>query len=577
MKVAHRQNMVWLTLGCALASWLLAYPAMASPLQMPTSPLQNYYEEQRAIGAESSEALSRALLYTAERAPADRQLAILQQATLAAPTMAEPHLLRAKYLTRHLDFISAALAMRDAFVAVQADPLQSARWGLRLQGGLHRVLLGTLLVLAVLLLIRMIPFLDHLLASRLKSPRAVLMMILAIMMMFLWAFPALGTLLLLCLLAPFLGRSERAGLATLCVLLGAASLLLSWQQPDVLLADPTHRVARLARANIETLPYRQVRQLERDLPPSRERELVLGLQAARRQQWNDAHRWYVAGLAQDSTWAATYVNLANLFFALADYERATSGYRTAQTFAPNSPFPHANLAQTYMQVLQYEQSDHELNLATSLGFDAAVSQHPAWVHQEKPVFDVLLTRQDLRALATADVAENPQAAQAQLAAWRGPGWQGLPMHWMPWVLFVVALWMSLRLRWAGVAFECADCRRICCQHCVAPSDDGLALCCPRCEKLQSRRSGSAPSDASQAFSRPSRAQLADHSSPGLAALFPGAAFLVMRSPGDAILVVMLALIALNLFPTAAAAAGVFLLLYLPGLFKLRSARRTARA
>jgi tetratricopeptide (TPR) repeat protein len=380
-------------------------------------------------------------------------------------------------------------------------------------------------------------------------------------------------MLLLALLAPFLARAERSALGLLCVLLGAATLVLQWQQPEMLLADPGHRLHHLARANIETVPAAQLRQLETDLPASRERDVVLGLQAARRQQWHESHQRYVQALAQDSTWATTYVNLANLFFVLTDYTRAATGYRTAQSLAPGNPTPHANLAQAYIQMLQYEQSDHELRMASSLGFNAMDPARFAWEHESQPVVAALLTRHDLRHLAERAVDEDPDAARLRLAAWIGPGWNGLRLEWMPWFVLTMAVWFLLRVRWSQIAFECAECKRLTCRHCV-PAGDDAGRFCPRCEAIASRRIGSSIGDGTPASRRPSHAKTADKAPDGIALVFPGAAYFLLHAPGRAIGTVVLACATLS-FSLPWLSGATFLSLYLPGLLQLRNKPRTA--
>jgi Flp pilus assembly protein TadD len=559
----------------AVVVCLLPVRVGAAPLQLPTAPLQEYYTEQRALHTESSEALAHALVYTAQRAPAARRIALLEQASLIDPTNPEPHLLRARWLAQEFDVPGAALALRDAFFAMRQDAVQSALWGLRLQAFAHRTLSGVLLVMALLLFLRTLPFLDHRLAGRVRAPRALLLCASAIVVFGVVQFPMPTALVLLALLSPLLLRGERTALAIVCLSLGATSFLLQWQKPDVLLADPAHHLTLLARGNVETLPPGQVRALEASTARGPERDLVLGLQAARRQQWQKAHAFYVSAQSQDSTWASTYVNLANLFFALSDFERAATGYRTAQSLDPNDPIPHVNLAQAYIQMLQYEQSDHELSMASSLGFDTTTPQRLAWGHEETPVFDALLTPSDLRHLASVAVHEDPAAVAQRMATWRSPGWEGIRPAWMPWIAFAASVWLLLRLRWLGLAFECAECRRVTCRHCARTSEDDGPLYCPRCDMLATRRSGATLGDGTPASRRPPRAQRLDDAPEGLAVVFPGAAFLVLRAPLASVATVLVTCATLSLLATPWLATAVFLFLYLPGLLRLRNATRTA--
>jgi tetratricopeptide (TPR) repeat protein len=559
----------------ALVVCLCPVAAGAEPLHLPTAPLQDYYAEQYSLHTESSEALARALLYTAQHAPRQRRLALLEQASLIDPTLPAPHMQRALLLVQRFDLPGATLALRDAVVAIRQDAVQSALWSLRLQSTLLRTLSGALVVMALLLFLRVLPFLDHRLGVRVRAPRALLLAVCAIVLFGLVRSPVPAALVLLAALSPLLMRAERTALALLCVLLGSLSLTLQWQRPDVLLADRGHRTALLARGNVETLPDRQVRELEARMPATPERDIVLGLQAARHQQWQKAHRYYVAAQSQDSTWAPTYINLANLFFALSDFERAATGYRTAQSLDPNDPTPHANLAQAYIQMLQYEQSDHELAMASSLGFDATSPRRRAWVHEDMPVFDALLTPADLRDVAVQAAQEDAAAVEQRLAVWRGPGWEGIRPAWMAWIAFAAAVWFMVRLRWSAIAFECAECRRMTCRHCARHGEEEGPLYCPRCEMLATRRSGATVGDGSPASRRPPRTQRLDEAPQGLALLFPGAAFLVLRAPRSGFVTVLCACAALSLLTTPWIAAAVFLTLYLPGLLRLRSTARSA--
>jgi len=530
----------------ALVAVLLLAPcrAIGLPLQLPTTALQESYREQHTLRAESSEALARALLYTAQRAPRERRLAILQQACQIAPSFPEPHLQRARFLILQGDVPGAALALRDAATAARRNATQTALWGLRLSSGTLHVLSGALLVLVILLVVRTLPFLEHRLGTRTRAPRAVLLAGGALLLWGLLRFPIPMSLLALALLSPLLLPVERRALMVLCLALAGTSWLLLWQAPETLLADPGHRLALLARANVETLSAEDVHRLEQDLPSSPERDIVLGLQAARRQLWQKAHRRYVAAQAQDSTWAPTYTNLANLFFALQDFERAATGYRTAQTFDATDPVPHANLAQAYIQMLQYEESDHELSMANSLGFEATAREHDAWNHEENPVRDATLSASELRHLASAAAAQEPQATRARLLVWRGAAWRGVPLTWMPW---------------------------------VCKAEDEAPLTCPRCDMLATRRAGTTVGDGTPASRRPKRFQQVDRAPQGMALLFPGAAFFVSRSPVAAIFTVVLACATWNLPTSTALATAVFLVLYLPGLLRARNSRPVAGA
>ncbi|MFQ5600330.1 MAG: hypothetical protein ACE5G2_07225 [Candidatus Krumholzibacteriia bacterium] len=578
-----------------LCLFLGASPAPAAELHPPTPHLRTYYQEERARGAQRSEVLAEALRITARHAPPPRRLQLLEQASLADPNLAEPHLERALLLLQTGDFPGACVALGDAYRAVCADATQRARWLRHLQRGAHALLLATLGTLVVLLALRVLPFVRHVAGARRQSAGAMILLATSVALGASLLSPPIGVLVGLLIVTPFLQRRERQTLALLCVALGVFEMLLPRLRPYAVLLHPASQTARIACANEGRWDPRLARQIKQGLPPGRERDLVLGLQARRNGDLETAGAHFVASLRADSTWGAAYLNLANLFFQVGDYERAAAGYRAAQTFAATSPLPHANLAQTYIRLLHYEDSDLELRAASSLDIDRITGRREAWRVDSVPVLDMPLPAAALLELAGEEAGAQPAHVDHLMQTWRGEAWRLLPLRASPWILLVIAALLASRLRRRSLAFECEECERVCCTHCAAAREDSLLLVCPLCDVPPPRHSRRSPSGASGARGRPNPKPpyTADRGGGWLAPLFPGAADLVCGAPraaAFAALVAWGAVLAVIAVVRAAEqpalpwyatvdvdalrlAAVVFGLAYLPGLLKLRRARR----
>lgn len=569
----------------------------ASELELPTSPLTQYYSEARTRGAEACEPLARALVFTSRQYPTDERIRALEQASLADPTLPGPHLERAYVLLRSGDFPSACVAVRDAAVTVLSDAVQQALLLRRAFWVVHTLLLVTLGTLVALLLLRTLPFVYHILYTQPQRPLAVVGIAGLLIAAAFYVSALLGVLASTAVLLPFASRSERRVLAALCLGLALSELALPWMRPHALLLDPTSWSATLARAQTHAWDPMLEARVAGDVPAGPERDLALGLQARRRGDQAAARRHYLSALQADSTWATAYINLANVFYISGDYRRAAAGYRSAQSFAPSSPHAHGNLAQTYIRMLQFKEADDELRDAADHGYKAISKRREAWSHDATPVLDARMGPRELLRYAHREARARPEHASQLLIAWRGEAWRNAPLQMTPWLLVVFAGVLLSRLRYASWAFECGSCVRVACTHCALAARDTRSRICRHC-------------DAAAEFERPARGRawsprttdargkkhlslrpprMADTAAAWLALLFPGGADLVAgaarRAAWTALLAwcSLLAAVALahasaergapwfvSLHPAALRVAlGVFWLLWLPGLLRLR--------
>jgi hypothetical protein len=584
-------------LQAVLLTLALAGPARGGPapgaVRLPTAALQAAYEQERGRGVERSETLARALLVTAPHLADERRDAALVLAGRADPTLAEPHLARARLALDRRDPAGACAAIVDAWKAAALDARQTAVWLQRTARALHGLAAACLATLALLVAVRSFGLARHALGERLGSRAAAVFLVVAPLAGALAASRPLGLLVVMLAFASFVRRRERWALAVPCVLLAGVDLALPALAPYAMLLDPSTRSAQIARLADGGPDPESERRLAAVTPRTPEIDLVLGLQARRRGELGVAHARWVACLRADSTCAAAYTDISNLFFRAGELERAAPGYRAAQALAPEHPLPYANLAQTYIRMLRYGESDRELRAASARGFEDLARRRSLWRDPDVPVLDMTLSRAEILADARREAAVAPLQARRLLQAWRSPAWSAVHLEVSPWLLLGVALLLASRLRLRGLVTACPGCGGVVCAHCAARAEAE-----PLCDGCQAAR-GRAPvrSFGIEAPAPAPRRRVASAAGRWMAGLFPGAAELVRGAPFAALAAALVGWSALFAVFAAVDAArlrvapwyagidtlllqvafAVFGLAWLPGLVRLRRRDRSRRA
>jgi hypothetical protein len=451
----------------------------------------------------------------------------------------------------------------------------------------HWLLTGTLFTLAVLIALRNLRLTRHAVGEALGARVAALVLLVVPVVAAAVVSPALAVLVVLAGSTPFLRRRESRTLGAVCLMLALVDGGMRLFAPHALLLDARTRTAKIAHLNDAGHDGALERQLAAEARRPAEVELVLGLQARRRGDSATAQQRFVAALRADSTCAAAYVNLANLFFREGSYERAATGYRAAQALEPELPLSYANLAQTYIRMTKYAESDHELRAASDRGIAVINQRRGLWRDEAQPVFDATLQRETLLALAAAELDAVPSLRHTVLQTWRSRPWR----HFPPVVAIVLLAVTGGILLWtprlSRIAVCCPECGIVMCTHCVAmsPLDD-------RCNPCQiARPRPRAP--GAEVISTDRRRRLSLATGRWVAPLFPGSADLVRGAPVAATFAIAAAWIMLGvaalgieiarlrseawyvatdarLLQAAATAVGI---LWLPGLFRLRARER----
>ena len=86
---------------------------------------------------------------------------------------------------------------------------------------------------------------------------------------------------------------------------------------------------------------------------------------------------------------------------------------------------YANLAQTYIRVTHYSESDRELRAAAAHGMADIARRRALWRDESEPVFDATLPRATLLQQARDEIRRQPAQREASVQTWRSSPWRGL--------------------------------------------------------------------------------------------------------------------------------------------------------
>src|SRR5262245_16962968 len=275
----------------------IGVPAAASPSPadaLPTASLRAYFEAERAAGAERSEPLARALLWTATHSTEAQRIELLDLAARADPAVAEPYLERARLALGNGDVADACAALTAAWRAARSDARGEAFWLQRMVRAFHAALTGVLLTWAGLLVLRAVRLARHSVGAALRSSGAATLLVVVPIIAAVLASSVLGALIALAAASPFVRRRERRLAAVLCGLLAGTEISLQFCAPHAVLLDPRTRTAHIAHLNVAGHDAALEQALAGASQRSAATEVVLGLQARRRGDARAAEAHFVA-------------------------------------------------------------------------------------------------------------------------------------------------------------------------------------------------------------------------------------------------------------------------------------------
>lgn len=280
---------------------------------------------------------------------------------------------------------------------------------------------------------------------------------------------------------------ERALTIVFFFLLGTSPLLLNLI--SALLASPhTGIVREIAQANREEWTLETEKRLKEWLqkhPQDIEVLLTLGVLSKRKGNYELAQQYYQKTIELDPELAPSYNNLANVFLAMDETDRALENYQRAQEMDPNLISAHYNLAQLYYKQAHLTKGENELRLARML--DPARVSHYTNIYSSaninRLVIDELIPLTALWRRLLSPSSPNFQAMNLPGGHF-SEGWELKRMSAVGLALILFSLLLVRLDKKVGFSRACARCGNPVCRRCqpVISEQSGIAGegLCPQC-------------------------------------------------------------------------------------------------
>jgi tetratricopeptide (TPR) repeat protein len=337
------------------------------------------------------------------------------------------------------------------------------------------------------IVLRYFPFLAHRIAEILRrrfnasAPRACAYLLLFAPFLIIPSYPIAVALVMLATW-PFMQRRERV----ISFLTAGAFAALAWFAPFIdrysPIADPASLTSLISSANESaadpTLAALIAGTPSRGLEP--EKETAQGLLAMRAGEQEQAVTHFLAAIEKNPHESMPYVNLGNVYYLNGSYDKALEGYRKAEQVNKADAVGQYNLAQAYIKTLLMDESSQALKRASQDGFDAIHDSFAERARDTWSIYPRIYDAHDLwRMAATEGQHEHSAVMTSALTSATG-----LPPR-AGFVIVVAALLLSLIgtrfVRPLRLAFQCANCGEITCNHCC--SDDNGTIVCSACGKV----------------------------------------------------------------------------------------------
>ena len=355
-----------------------------------------------------------------------------------------------------------------------------ARLALNAASTLSYVLLVLNLVVCVAFSIKYLPYAAHKLAERMRKrfnaafPRAVSYLILLTpVVLFADTIIPLAYLTVLCWLSMY--RREKVLVVVLVVPLIVAGFFDVHVRLAAVLSDPKSLASLVDRANTERADEHIAQAIERAPAAGLEcdRDLALGLLYLKDKRYYDASDRLFKAVSLDPNRAMGYVNLGNVHFLQADYEKALQGYRKAASIEPSDPICQYNLAQAYIKTLLMKEASRSLQ-AAGAGVEREKTRYSDEAFEAAIVLPRLFSDKEMWRLSLAEARslDDERAAEGKAIFPWLPGRAGAII-----VILTIALAVALSLfiNPDKLTFQCSNCGMLTCSDCCAEDRD-LTLC-----------------------------------------------------------------------------------------------------
>jgi Tfp pilus assembly protein PilF len=342
------------------------------------------------------------------------------------------------------------------------------------------ILLVVNLVVCVAFAIKYLPYAAHKLAEWFRKrynaalPRAVSYLILiSPVVLFADTIIPLAYLTVLCWLSMY--RREKALVVALVAPFIVAGFFDVHVRLASVLSDPKSLTSLVDRANTEGCDEHIVQALERTPAEGLEadKNLALGLLYLKDKRFYDASDRLFKAVSIDPARSMGYINLGNIHFLQADYEKALQGYRKAESIDPSDPVCQYNLAQAYIKTLLMKEASRSLQVAGP-GVEKEKGRYAEDAFEAAVVLPRLYSNKELWNLSFAEARtlDADRAAEGKtLFPWL-PGRAGAII-----VILTLALAVALSrlVNPEKLTFQCSNCGMLTCNGCCVEDRD-VTLC-----------------------------------------------------------------------------------------------------
>ena len=118
-----------------------------------------------------------------------------------------------------------------------------------------------------------------------------------------------------------------------------------------------------------------------------EKDFALGTLNYRLGRYDMARQDLLSSVSRRSDFPQAYLNLGNVYFMQADYNKALAGYQNVISIDSTSALAHFNIGQAYINKMLFAQSSRALKKASVEGIEKYRAGHPAVMLGDLTVYD----------------------------------------------------------------------------------------------------------------------------------------------------------------------------------------------
>ncbi|MBN2070667.1 MAG: hypothetical protein JW814_04335 [Candidatus Krumholzibacteriota bacterium] len=204
------------------------------------------------------------------------------------------------------------------------------------------------------------------------------------------------------------------------------------------------------------------------------KEFALGTLMYRIGRYEEARTHLLASVSADGSFAPAYLNLGNVYFMQADYNKALAGYQNVLAIDSTNAVAHFNIGQAYINKMLFAESSRALKQASSHGIEKFRDYHPSTRLRDLSVYDQSFPNRYLWSMAKDEAALYDTPLIGELFR----PWLLFPFRWLGYLLggsIFLGIFISGRISGDWKVFRCANCSTATCPSC-SNQDTGLSLC-----------------------------------------------------------------------------------------------------